>query len=151
MGTIVKWWKIVNVKMPIKGARFRDDFKKPVFPSERDTKLSFLYDFLDWLEYCKKKQADTCKLAKETHGALHHTQTTQPLIDICRYCFDEVHMSFFLLGKFHTDLLEIGLKGTGGWLVSISRIHKAALRSGDQAAASKHTAPNRDVIRKDWK
>ncbi|KAH9360001.1 hypothetical protein HPB48_023126 [Haemaphysalis longicornis] len=104
METIVKWWKIVNVKTPFKGARFRDDFKKPVFPSERDPKLSFLYDFVDWLEYWKKKQADTCKLTKETHGALH--QTTQALIEICRYCFDELHMSFVLLGKFQTDLLE---------------------------------------------
>lgn len=92
------------MKTPFKGARFRDDFKKPVFPSERDPKLSFLYDFLDWLEYWKEKQADTCKLTKETHGALH--QTTQALIEICRYCFDELHMSFVLLGKFQTDFLE---------------------------------------------
>ncbi|KAH9360048.1 hypothetical protein HPB48_001622 [Haemaphysalis longicornis] len=102
METIVKWWKIVNVKTPFKGARFRDDFKKPVFLSERDPMLSFLYDFLDWLEYWKEKQADTCKLIKETHGALR--QTTQALIEICRYCFDELHMSFVLLGKFQTDL-----------------------------------------------
>ncbi|KAH9367495.1 hypothetical protein HPB48_021403 [Haemaphysalis longicornis] len=73
METIVKWWKIANVKTPFKGARFRDDFKKPVFPSERDPKLSFVYDFLDWLEYWKEKQADTCKLTKETHGDLHQT------------------------------------------------------------------------------
>ncbi|KAH9359516.1 hypothetical protein HPB48_000920 [Haemaphysalis longicornis] len=104
METIVKWWKIVNVKTPFKGARFHDDFKKPVFPSKRDPKLSFLYDFLDWLEYWKEKQADTCKLTKETHGALH--QTTQALIEICRYCFDKLHMSFVLLGEFQTDLLE---------------------------------------------
>ncbi|KAH9371502.1 hypothetical protein HPB48_017491 [Haemaphysalis longicornis] len=104
MKTIVKWWKIVNMKTPFKGARFRDDFKKPVFPSERNPKLSFLYDFLDWLVYLKEKQADTCKLTKETHGALH--QTTQALIEICGYCFDELHMSFVLLDKFQTDLIE---------------------------------------------
>ncbi|KAH9368503.1 hypothetical protein HPB48_007258 [Haemaphysalis longicornis] len=57
------------------------------------------------MEYWKEKPADTCKLTKETHGALQ-PQTTQAMIEICRCCFEELHMSFVLLGKFQTDLLE---------------------------------------------
>ncbi|KAH7932545.1 hypothetical protein HPB51_029242 [Rhipicephalus microplus] len=33
-------------------------------------------------------------------------QTTRAFIEICAYCFEELKMSFVLLGKFQTDLLE---------------------------------------------
>ncbi|KAH9374776.1 hypothetical protein HPB48_000948 [Haemaphysalis longicornis] len=102
--TILNRLEIINVKTPFKGVCFRDDFKKPMFLSEKDPKVPFLYDFLDWLECWKEKQADTCKLTKHTLGALR--QTTGALIEIGRYCFDELLMSFILLGKFQTSLLE---------------------------------------------
>ncbi|KAH9375571.1 hypothetical protein HPB48_009423 [Haemaphysalis longicornis] len=101
---IVRWWKVVNVKTPFKGLRLRDDLQKPVCPSPFDPRVSFLNDFLDWLEEWKERRADACKLSDETHGAL--IQTTRAFIEICAYCFDELKMSFVLLGKFQTDLLE---------------------------------------------
>ncbi|KAH6925859.1 hypothetical protein HPB50_011306 [Hyalomma asiaticum] len=101
---IVKWWKVVNVKTPFKGFRLRDEFQKRVFPSSRDPKVSFLYDLLDWLDAWQEKNTNACRLTDETHGAL--CQTTQALVEIARYCFDELHLSFVLLGKFQTDLLE---------------------------------------------
>lgn len=50
------------------------------------------------------KNTNACRLTDETHGALY--QTTQALVEITRYCFDELHLSFVLLGKFQTDLPE---------------------------------------------
>ncbi|KAH6939127.1 hypothetical protein HPB50_016093 [Hyalomma asiaticum] len=85
-------------------AHSADEFQKPVFPSSRDPKVSFLYDLLDWLDAWQKKNTNACRLTDETHGALY--QTTQALVEITRYCFDELHLSFVVLGKFQTDLLE---------------------------------------------
>ncbi|KAH8042027.1 hypothetical protein HPB51_019768 [Rhipicephalus microplus] len=101
---IVRWWKVVNVKTPFKGLRLRDDLQKPVYPSPFDPKVSFLNNVLDWLEEWKERRADVCKLSDETLGAL--IQTTRAFIEICAYCFEELKMSFVLLGKFQTDLLE---------------------------------------------
>lgn len=102
---IAKWWKVVNVKTPSKGARLRDEFQEPVFSVE-DRKIDFLYDFLDWMEEWKKttKDCDSGTLTKETHAGLH--QTTQGLIEIVRYCLDELKLSYVLLGKIQTDCLE---------------------------------------------
>lgn len=95
---IAKWWKVVNVKTPSKGARLRDEFQEPVFSVE-DRKIDFLYNFLDWMEEWKKrtKDCDSRTLTKETHAGLH--QTTQGLIEIVRYCLDELKLSYVLLGK----------------------------------------------------
>ncbi|KAH7969785.1 hypothetical protein HPB52_021943 [Rhipicephalus sanguineus] len=102
---ITKWWKVVNVKTPSKGARLRDEFQEPVFSVE-DRKIDFLYNFLDWMEEWKKrtKDCDSGTLTKETHAGLH--QTTQGLIEIVRYCLDELKLSYVLLGKIQTDCLE---------------------------------------------
>ncbi|KAH8033266.1 hypothetical protein HPB51_008665 [Rhipicephalus microplus] len=35
-----------------------------------------------------------------------NARTTRAFIEICAYCFEELKMSFVLLGKFQTDLLE---------------------------------------------
>ncbi|KAH6925923.1 hypothetical protein HPB50_012072 [Hyalomma asiaticum] len=102
---IAKWWKVVNVKTPSKGARLRDEFQDPVFSVE-DRKIDFLYNFLDWMEEWKKrtKDCDSGTLTKKTHAGLH--QTTQGLIEIVRYCLDELKLSCVLLGKIQTDCLE---------------------------------------------
>ncbi|XP_077486819.1 uncharacterized protein LOC144098174 [Amblyomma americanum] len=47
---------------------------------------------------------DTDALTTDTHAALR--LTTYSLIEICRYCFDELHLEYVLLGKFQTDSLE---------------------------------------------
>lgn len=102
---MVKWWKIVNVKTPSKGARLRDEFQEPVF-SLSDRKVDFLYNLLDWMEEWKErtKGCDSGTLTKETHAALY--QTTQGLIEISRYCLDELKLTYVLLGKIQTDCLE---------------------------------------------
>lgn len=102
---IAKWWKVVNVKTPSKGARLRDEFQEPVFSVE-DRKIDFLHNFLDWIEEWKKrtKDCDSGTLTKETHAVLH--QTTQGLIEIVRYCLDEFKLSYVLLCKIQTDCLE---------------------------------------------
>lgn len=101
---VVKWWKIVNVKAPYKGKRLKDLFQEPVFPSEDDPKVSFLYKILDWLDSWKEMNLDSGMLTKETHASLH--QTTHALVEISRYCFEELQLSYVLLGKFQTDSLE---------------------------------------------
>ncbi|XP_077544212.1 uncharacterized protein LOC144156208 [Haemaphysalis longicornis] len=102
---MVKWWKIVNVKTPSKGARLRDEFQEPVF-SLSDSKVDFLYNLLDWMEEWKErtKDCDSGTLTKETHAALH--QTTPRLIEIARYCLDELKLTYVLFGKIQTDCLE---------------------------------------------
>ncbi|XP_077489629.1 uncharacterized protein LOC144100614 [Amblyomma americanum] len=101
---IAKWWKVVNVKTPWKGKRLNDRFQEPVFPSEDDMKVAFLYKILDWLDSLKEKNLDSGVLTKETHASLH--QTTHALVEVSRYCFDELQLSYVLLGKFQTDSLE---------------------------------------------
>ncbi|XP_042146182.1 uncharacterized protein LOC121835767, partial [Ixodes scapularis] len=101
---IVKWWNIMNVKTPCKGMAKRDDFQKPLFPSMDDPKVDFLYNLLDWLEEWKSTDFTGGKLTPETHAALH--QTTYALLEVARYCFEELQLSYFLLGKIQTDSLE---------------------------------------------
>ncbi|KAH7948923.1 hypothetical protein HPB49_003439 [Dermacentor silvarum] len=102
---VVKWWKIVNVRTLCKGTRLNDQFLESVFSTD-DPKIVFLYNFLDWLDEWKEKTKDydSGKLAKEIHGALH--QTTYGLIDLARYCLDELKLAYVLLRKIKTDGLE---------------------------------------------
>lgn len=101
---ILKWWKIVNVKTPWKGKRLRDQFQQPVFSVDNDPKVDFLLLLLDWLDQWKNKGLDKGTLTKETHAALEHT--TYALVELARYCFEELKMTYVLLGKIQTDCLE---------------------------------------------
>ncbi|KAG0414382.1 hypothetical protein HPB47_008449 [Ixodes persulcatus] len=101
---IVKWWRIVNVKAPDTGTALRDQFQEPVFPSEDDPKVDFLYKFLDWLDEWKDKDLDSGTFTSETHAALQHT--THAMVEVARYCFTELKLSCILLGKIQTDNLE---------------------------------------------
>ncbi|KAH9383461.1 hypothetical protein HPB48_024970 [Haemaphysalis longicornis] len=47
---------------------------------------------------------DTGELTTETHAALR--LTCYPLVQLCRYCFEELNFNYVLLGKFQTDSLE---------------------------------------------
>ncbi|XP_023231795.1 uncharacterized protein LOC111631721 [Centruroides sculpturatus] len=102
----VKWWKIVNVKTPGKGNRLNDDFMCPITDYADDIKIVYLKEMLQWLEKWKKMNISYPKgsLTKETHLAL--TQTTEALIHLSKYCLSEMNCSYFLPGKFQTDLLE---------------------------------------------
>ncbi|KAG0414381.1 hypothetical protein HPB47_008448, partial [Ixodes persulcatus] len=101
---VVKWWRIVNVKAPDTGMALKDQFREPVFSSEDDPKVDFLYKFLDWLDEWKGKDLDSGTLTSETHSALQHT--THALVEVARYCFTELKLSRILLGKIQTDNLE---------------------------------------------
>lgn len=71
-----------------------------------DPKVHFLYKVLNWLDEWKTrtKNYNSDKLTAETHGALH--QTPNGLIEVARYCFRELNLSYVLLGKIQTDDLE---------------------------------------------
>ncbi|KAM7307374.1 uncharacterized protein ISCGN_011010 [Ixodes scapularis] len=60
--------------------------------------------FLDWLDEWKGKDLDSGTLTSDTHAALQHT--THALVEVARYCFTELKLSFILLGKIQTDNLE---------------------------------------------
>lgn len=58
---------------------------------------------LNWLETWKSGEFSN-KLTSQTHTALYHT--IYGILEILKYCFNELKMNFVLLGKFQTDSLE---------------------------------------------
>lgn len=101
---IYTWWSIMNVKTPNKGIRLNDVYKYPLTNSEEDIKLSFLNEFLNWLDKWKNMNGDTGVLTKQTHSALKHT--TYALTEIVSYSQAELGLHYILPGKFQTDHLE---------------------------------------------
>jgi len=72
--TIIHFWKIMNVKNPIKGHQLKDDFCTPI-RSLQDGKLQWLTNFYDWLcawERLQLQPRHGC-LSKETMFALKQT------------------------------------------------------------------------------
>lgn len=102
---IIRWWKIVNVKTPLKGQRLNDEYQEPITAGNylSDKKFMFLNNMIDWLEDWKSKPFYK-KLTLQTHTALNHT--IYGMVEIIKYCFDELQMNYVLLGKFQTDELE---------------------------------------------
>ncbi|KAH9376536.1 hypothetical protein HPB48_006621 [Haemaphysalis longicornis] len=100
---IHKWWRVVNVKTPSKGRRLNDSMQEPV-RGMADMQIEFLSDFVDWLDTWKNVQMDTGRLTSETHSALR--LTSYCLIEVSRYCLEELHLEYVLLGKFQTHSLE---------------------------------------------
>ena len=101
---ICKWWDIMNVKTPYKGLHKSNVFMQPLIVDESDEKYKFLNKFLDWLERWDTINCSTGRFTKETFSALK--QTTYGMIEICRYCTQELNMSYILPGKMQTDPLE---------------------------------------------
>lgn len=100
---IHKWWRVVNVKTPSKGRRLNDTMQEPV-RGMADMRIEFLSDFVEWLDTWKNVEMDTGRLTSETHSALR--LTSYSLIEVSRYCLEELHFEYVLLGKFQTDSLE---------------------------------------------
>ncbi|KAH6922058.1 hypothetical protein HPB50_008524 [Hyalomma asiaticum] len=100
---ILKWWHVVNVKSPSKGRRLRDPLQDPV-RSLTGKQIVFLNNFLDWLDTWRDIKMDTGALSTETHSALR--LTCYALVELCRYCLEELNFDYVLLGKFQTDSLE---------------------------------------------
>ncbi|XP_037521544.2 uncharacterized protein LOC119398800 [Rhipicephalus sanguineus] len=100
---ILTWWNIVNVKTPHKGQRLRDGFQEPV-RSLSSPQIDFLNSVIDWLEFWESLKHDAGHLTRETHSAFRHT--CHALVEVTRYCIEELGFSYVLLGKFQTDCLE---------------------------------------------
>lgn len=100
---ITKWWSIVNVKTCNKGIRLRDELQSPI-ASVTSPQVQFLLDIVEWLDLWQSLRFDTGILTRETHSALR--LTTDTLVKVAKYCLDELHFDYVLLGKFQTDSLE---------------------------------------------
>lgn len=50
---ILTWWKIVNVKTPLKGQRLNDPNQMPL--TRNDDNIEYLNKFIDWLDRWKHK------------------------------------------------------------------------------------------------
>ena len=64
----------------------------------------FLKHFSNWLSTWTDVKEVGGKLTKETFGALIHT--TDALLEISKYCLQELGANYVLLGKFQTDSLD---------------------------------------------
>lgn len=105
---ITIWWKIVNVKTPFKGKHKRDIYQEPIIKKqltdiELDPKIEFLEKMLSWLDTWEPSSFSKT-LTRQTRTALSHT--LHGLLEITKYCFNELGMNYVLLGKFQTDPLE---------------------------------------------
>lgn len=100
---ITKWWSIVNVKTCNKGIRLRDELQSPI-TSVTSPQVQFLLNIVEWLDLWQSLKFDTGILTRETHSALR--LTTDTLVKVTRYCLEEMHFDYVLLGKFQTDCLE---------------------------------------------
>ncbi|XP_077512600.1 uncharacterized protein LOC144123693 [Amblyomma americanum] len=100
---IATWWKIVNVKIPSKGRRLNDPLQYPI-SSISDQQIIFLNGIVDWLDAWRSFNMTSGCMTKETHSALR--LTCYSLIELSRYCLEELKLKYVLLGKFQTDTLE---------------------------------------------
>ncbi|XP_035233690.1 uncharacterized protein LOC118205512 [Stegodyphus dumicola] len=101
---ICKWWDIMNVKTMFKGIHQKSEFMKPLTADDSDPKVIFLNQFLNWLDAWESMKCSTGMLTKETHAALK--QTTYGILELTRYCVEELGMKYILPGKIQTDALE---------------------------------------------
>jgi hypothetical protein len=98
-------WKIFNVKSIDKGRRKRDSLLDPIKAVDCE-QVKFLKNIQKWLEDwgALNQKARQGRLSDETMFALKHTVVT--LVELIVYLFNDLHLSFILLGKFQTDSLE---------------------------------------------
>lgn len=100
---ICKWWNIVNVSSPYRDIRFRDVLQKPL-SNPSDENFKFLENFLCWLDLWKDLPSRTGAFSNETHLAISHT--THALLELTKYCTEELNFKYLLPGKIQTDGLE---------------------------------------------
>ncbi|XP_037561291.2 uncharacterized protein LOC119440456 [Dermacentor silvarum] len=87
----------------------QQEHQSETFLSYMTTRISDLKDdqrfvTVMWLDEWKNKGFDNGTLTKETHAALEHT--SYALVELARYSFEELGMSYVLFGKIQTDCLE---------------------------------------------
>lgn len=103
--SIVRLWKIFNVKHFLQGQRLNDELCEPIFTVD-DGKLLYLKSFHSWLnawENCNIQPRQGI-LSKETMFALKHTVIT--MCCLIEYLLTTLRFKYVLLGKFQTDHLE---------------------------------------------
>lgn len=101
---ILRWWSIVNVKTPKKGFHHRNVYEEPMACLTDDPKLAFLSSLITWLDVWEFYGHDTGVLTPETLSALR--LSAQSLLALAKYCINELHFNYILLGKVQTDPLE---------------------------------------------
>ncbi|XP_049805645.1 uncharacterized protein LOC126248581 [Schistocerca nitens] len=99
---ITKWFDVMNVKSVFKGKHKQNPYMDPL--TTDSVSMQFLLDFLDWLDVWKAKGLSSGFLTKETFFAIQHT--TYAVVEIARYCTEELGMSYLLTAKLQTDVLE---------------------------------------------
>ncbi|KAH9359747.1 hypothetical protein HPB48_021306 [Haemaphysalis longicornis] len=121
-----------------------------------DPKVHFLYKVLDWLDEWKARtnSYDSGKLTAETHGALH--QTTSGLIEVARYCFNELNVSYVLLGKIQSDGLEdrfgkYSQLAGGQYHVSIRQVYECENKLRLQSTLPSASRSSGSIVDKDEK
>jgi hypothetical protein len=98
-------WKILNVKSIDKGRRKRNSLSDPIIAVDCD-QVKYLKNIHKWLEDwgALNQKARQGRLSDETMFALKHTVATH--VELVVYLFNDLNLSFILLGKFQTDSLE---------------------------------------------
>lgn len=100
---VLRWWNIVNDNAAFNGGCSDARHEPIVGANSADPKLEFLEKMLTWLEVWKRRKVPH-RLTPQTHNALYHT--IHGMLEITKYCFEELKLNYVLLGKFRTDLLE---------------------------------------------
>ncbi|GFX30383.1 transposable element P transposase [Trichonephila clavipes] len=93
-----------HLQRSIQGQHLLDPYQQPITLSPDNQKCEFLHKILSWLDSWKGKNCTTGTLTKETHLAFIHT--TYALIEMSKYCINELKFQYFLPGKIQTDALE---------------------------------------------
>ena len=99
---VLRYWRILNVRVPNTGLRKRDIFRDPV-RSSGDWKICFLRSFLVYLN-CWRQLQKKHSLTNETLFAL--TQSTTAFIDLAIFMIDRLGFNYVLFGKVSSDNIE---------------------------------------------
>ncbi|XP_049960432.1 uncharacterized protein LOC126481016 [Schistocerca serialis cubense] len=101
---IENWWSVVNVQTKYKGERLKNSLKHPLTVTGDEDNFLFLNKFLNWLDVWDQMGLKYNCLTRDTHWAL--SNTTHGLIEMAKYCINELGFKYFLPGKIQTDALE---------------------------------------------
>ncbi|GFX73991.1 transposable element P transposase [Trichonephila clavipes] len=87
-----------------KGQHLLDPYKQPITLSPDNQTCEFLHKILSLLDSWKGKNCTTGTITKETH--LDFIHTTYALLEMSKYCINELKFQYFIPGKIQTDALE---------------------------------------------
>ncbi|XP_064488572.1 uncharacterized protein LOC135400672 isoform X2 [Ornithodoros turicata] len=100
---IAKWWSVVNVRTVNDTRTSQNELQSPITSME-GPQIEFLSEFIDWLDAWEEIDGVAGRLERDTCSALH--LTCYSLIELTRYCLEELRLGTVLLGKFQTDRLQ---------------------------------------------